>query len=215
MMRKFVWFLPLLLLEAAACRAQRVPEKLKYELLESILNTLPRPFAYAKRGTDGKYHRLPPMATDTPTVRLLLLDHPYSSDDDYQVVLARDGTYERAQVLQYFSLADVAYMRQQLPASQTFKFEQSKIRQPGVTVLSLDTLTALNQRLGQRAHILMRDSLLQRYGSEQPFFVGGILFSKDHKRALVNVGGDGWETSVYSNTGTGWRREATLYVVEY
>jgi hypothetical protein len=203
------------LLKIATCQAQQAFEKLRYELAESVLNDLPRPFIYAKRGADGKYHRLPPMPTDTPNARLLLLDRPRSTDANYQVILAGDGTYEHAQLLKYFSVADVAHMRQQLPASKAFKFEQAKIQEPWVTVVALDTLLALNKRLGWRALILERDSLLQRYGSDRTFFIEGILFSKNRKRALVNVGGDGWETCVYTKSGTVWRKETTLYRVEY
>lgn len=208
-MKKAIWFLLWLLPGAVACRTQQVTEKLKYQLVESILKELPPHFAYAKRGPDGRYQRQPPMAMDTPVVRLLLLDHAYSTDADYQTRLASEGT------LKYFSPADVAYMRQQLPASKLFKFEQAKIREPWVTVISLDTVMALNKRLGWRADYLSADSLLQRYGSDQTYAIWGVLFSKDHKRALVNMGDNGWETRVYTRTGTAWRREATLYMVEY
>ena len=214
-MEKSVWFLLLLLPGMVACRAQQVTEKLKYQLVESILEELPPHFAHAKRGPDGRYRRQPPMATDTPVVRLLLLDHAYSTDAHYQIVLADEGTTERVQALKYFSPADIAYLRQQLPASKLFKFEQVKIREPWVTVISLDTVMALNKRLGWRVDFLSGDSLLQRYGSDRTFAIWGILFSKDHKRALVNLGGDGWETRVYTKAGTVWRREATLYMVEY
>ena len=40
-----------------ACRAQQVTEKLKYQLVESILEELLPHFAYAKRGPDGRYRR--------------------------------------------------------------------------------------------------------------------------------------------------------------
>ncbi|MDB5233579.1 MAG: hypothetical protein JWR44_572 [Hymenobacter sp.] len=214
-MGKFIWVLFLFLSGLGTCCAQQSTEKLAYQLAESILKELPAPFAFAKRGPDGKYYRHPPGANDTPTVRLLLLDHPYSTDADYLFVSAGEGTPERAEALKYFSPADVAYMRQQLPASKRFKFEQVKIQEPWVTVISLDTVMAMNKRLGWRARILARDSLVQRFGSDRAFGIGGILFSKDHKRALVNVGGEGWETCVYVKTGTAWRREATLYMVEY
>jgi len=213
-MKKFIWFL-LLLPGAIPCRAQPAVEKLRYQLAESILKEFQPPFAFAKRTPDGKYHQQPPMATDTPTVRLLLLDHPYSTDADYEIVLAEEDTPEQARARKYFSPADIAYMRQQLPASKEFKFEQAKIRKPDVRVISLDTLMAMNKRLGWRARILTLDSLFQRFGSDRTFTIGGILFSKDHKRALVNVGGEGWETCVYISTKTGWRREDTLITVEY
>ncbi len=214
-MRKSIWFLLLLLPGTVACRAQKVTEKLKYQLVESILQELPPRFVYAKRGPDGRFHRQPPMAMDTPIVRLLLLDHAYSTDADYQIVLANEGTPERAQAMKYFSPADVAYMRQQLPASKVFKFEQAKIREPWVTVISLDTVMALNKRLRWGIDFVSGDSLLQRYGSDQTYAIWGVLFSKDHKRALVNMGGNGWETRVYTKVGTAWRKEATLYIVEY
>ncbi|MDO7845335.1 hypothetical protein Q5H92_03125 [Hymenobacter sp. M29] len=214
-MKKVIWFLVWLLPQAIPSRAQSAAEKLRYQLAESILKEFPAPFAYAKRTSDGKYHRQPPMATDTPTVRLLLLDRPYSTDADYEIVLAGEGTPAQAQARKYFSTADIAYMRQQLPASKRFKFEQARIREPGVRVISLDTLMAMNKRLGWRARILARDSLFQRFGSDRTFAIGGILFSKNHQRALVNVGGEGWEACVYTKVGTGWRREATLIMVEY
>lgn len=214
-MEKSVWSLLLLLPGMVACRAQQVTEKLKYQLVESILKELPPRFVYAKRGPDGRYHRQPPMATDTPVVRLLLLDRSYSTDADYQLVLANEGTPEQGQIIKYFSPADIAYMRQQLPASKLFKFEQVRIQEPWVTVISLDTVIALNKRLRWRAEYLSGDSLLQRYGSDKTFAIWGILFSKNHKRALVNAGGNGWQTSVYVKKGGVWRREADLYMVEY
>ena len=198
-----------------ACRAQQVTAKLKYQLVESILKELTPPAIYAKRGPDGRYYRQPPMATDTPVVRLLLLDHAYSTDADYQIVLANEGALEQRQAMKYFSPADMAYMRQQLPASKLFKFEQVKIRESWVTVISLETVMALNKRLGLGAEYLSSDSLLQRYGSDQIFAIWGVLFSKNQKRALVNAGGNGWQTHVYVKTGTVWRRESDLYMVEY
>lgn len=198
-----------------ACRTQRVRETLRYQLVESILEELPPYFTYAKRGPDGRYHRLPPMATDTPVVRLLLLDHAHSTDADYPIVLAKEGTPEQGQLMKYFSPADIAYMRQQLPASKLFKFEQAKIRKPWVTVIPLDTVMALNKRLRWGAEYLSGDSLLQRYGSDQTYAIWGILFSRNHKRALVNAGGNGWQTRVYVKVGKNWRREADLYMVEY
>ena len=82
-------------------------------------------------------------------------------------------------------------------------------------MISLDTVMALNKRLGWRVDFLSGDSLLQRYGSDRIFAIWGILFSKDHKRALVNLGGNEWETRVYTKAGKVWRREATLCMVEY
>ncbi|AMJ66976.1 hypothetical protein [Hymenobacter sp. PAMC 26628] len=215
-MKKSICFLLLLLPGIMAVHAQQVPEKLKYQLAESILQELSSNFVYAKRSPDGRYYRQPPMATDTPVVRLLLLDHASSTDADYQIVLASEGTSEHAQAIKYFSSADVAYMCTQLPADKLFKFEQAKIRESWVTVIPLDTITAIDQRLGWRARFLARDSLFQRYGSDKTFTIWGFLFSKNHKRALVNVGtGDGWETCVYTKAGTAWHKEATLYMVDY
>ena len=214
-MKKFIGFLLLFLPVGIGCRAQQITEKLKYELAESILRELPPAFVYAKRGADGKYHRQPAMVTDTPVVRRLLLDHPYYTNADYEIVMASEGTHERAQALKYFSAADLVYMRQQLPASKLFKFEQTKIQDPQVTVVALDTVMVLNKRLGWRARVLANESLLQRYGSSTTLAIGGLLFSKDHKRALVNVAGDGWTTSVYTKEGKAWRRVATLILVEY
>ncbi|UOQ98529.1 hypothetical protein MUN81_03335 [Hymenobacter sp. 5317J-9] len=214
-MQKFGFLLLLLLFEAVVCRAQEGAEKLKYQLVEAILEELPTQFAYAKLGPDGLYHRLPPMVTDTPVVRLLLLDHPYSTDLDYRIVLAEDGTYERTQLLKYFTAADVAYMRQQLPASKLFRFEQAKFREPWVTVVSLDTMMALNKRLRRETEFSSSNLLLQRYGNDRTTAVWGILLSKNHKRALVNVGGDGWRTSVYVKRGTTWYKETDLFVVAY
>lgn len=214
-MPKSVWFLLLLLPGMVACHAQQITEKLKYQLVESIVKELTPPVVHAKRGLDGRYHRQPPVATDTPVVRLLLLDHTHSTDADYRIVLAGEGTPEQGQAMKYFSLADIAYMRKQLPASKLFKFEQVKIREPWVTVIPLDTLMALNRRLRWGVEYLSGDSLLQRYGGDRTFAIWGILFSKNHKRAVVNAGGDGWQTRVYVKTGTVWRREADLYMVEY
>lgn len=209
------WLPLLLLLKAPLTCAQQPSERLTYELAESILNDLPTPFAYAKRGADGKYHRLPPMPMDTPTVRLLLLDHPYSTDANYRIVLAGEGTPERTEALKYLSPADLAYMRQQLPASKRFRFEQAKIQEPWVTVVSLDTVMAINKRLGWQAEYAGRDTLFQRYGADRTFAIWGVLFSKNHKKALVNTANEGWQTSVYTKTKTGWRREGILYSVVY
>jgi hypothetical protein len=215
-MKKFIWLLLLLLPKTVLSRAQLVTEKLKYALIESILDDLPTPFAYAKRGADGKYHRQPPMVMDTPTVRLLLLDHPSTSEANYQLVLAREGTHELTQVMKYFTAADVNCMRQQLSANKNFKIEQAKIQKSWVTVISLDTVMALNRRLGWRAEYLSGDSLLQRYGSDRTYAIWDIFFSTNHKRALVNTSDSGgWQTHVYIKTGTAWRREATLYAVVY
>ncbi|MCC3151817.1 hypothetical protein Q3A66_00670 [Hymenobacter sp. BT770] len=214
-MKTSSWFLLVLFLGLSSCSAQHVTERLTYQLAQSILLEMRPSFVDAKLGPDGKYHRQAAVATDSPTVRLLLLDHPYSSDDDYKFVLAGKGSYEHTQLLKYFSPSDLAYMRRQLTASKLFKFEQAKIRQPWVRVIPLDTVIAINKRLGWRARILARDSLLQRYGSERAFSLSGILFSKDHKRALVNISDDGWVTCVYSKVGTAWREGELLYLVEY
>lgn len=212
-MRKFIGPLLLVFLGVTLCHAQHPIEKLMYQLAESILKDLPPRFAYAKRSSDGRYHRLPPMATDTPIVRPLLLDHPYFTGADFEFVLAGEGTPKRAEALKYFSPADVVYMRQQLPASRGFRFEQIKIREPWVTVIPLDTVLAINKRLGWRADFWGSDSLLQRYGTDMTFAIWGVLFSKNHKRALVNMTSEGWETCVYVKVGTAWRKEATLYEV--
>lgn len=213
-MGNYIWLLLLLLPGLVACRAQQINEKLKYQLVESILGELPPRLVYTKRGPDGRFYRHTSTVTDTPVVRLLLLDHAYSTDADYQIVLANEGTPERAQAMKYFSAADLAYMRQQLTASKLFKFEQAKIRKPSVTVIPLDTVMALNKRLRWGVGFLIGDSLLNRYGSDKTFAIWGILFSKDHKRALVNMGGNGWETRIYTKAGIAWRRKATLYMVE-
>jgi hypothetical protein len=214
-MGKLIWFLLILLIRVPFCYAQQITQELKYQLVESILKELTPPFTYAKRGLDGKYYRPSLTIDDTVAVRLLLLDHPYSTDDDYHTVLASEGSPELANVMQYFSLADVTYMRQQLPASKLFNVEQAKIQEPWVRVIALDTLTAMNKRLGWQVDFLSADSLRQRYGSDKVFVIWDILFSKDHKRALVNVSDDGWKTCVYSKVKTVWRREAILYAVEH
>lgn len=214
-MKRINWLLPLFLLKVATCQAQQALEKMRYELAESILNNLPTPFTYAKRGPDGRYHRLPPMPMDTPTVRLLLLDHPYSTDADYRMVLAGEGTPERAELLKYLSPTDVAYMRQQLPVSQQFRFEQAKVREPWVTIVPLDSVLAINKRLGWQAQSLGRDTLFRRYGADRIFAIWGAFFSKNHKRALVNTADEGWRTCVYTKTKTGWRRTAILYNIVY
>jgi hypothetical protein len=215
-MKKIIWLLLLLLHGTVLSRAQQMTEKLKYALIESVLDELPTPFAYAKQGADGKYHRQPPMVMDTPTVRLLLLDHPYTTEANFQLVLAREGTDEQTQVMKYFTAADVACMRQQLTASKYFKIDQASIQKSWVTVISLDTVMALNRRLGWRAEYLSGDSLLQRYGSDRTYAIWDIFFSTNHKRALVNTSSSGgWQTSVYVKAGTAWRKEATLYAVVY
>ena len=106
-------------------------------------------------------------------------------------------------------------MRQQLPASKRFRFEQAEIQVPWVTVVPLDTVMGLNNRLGWQAEYMGRDALFQRFGADRTFAILGILFSRNHKKALVNTADEGSQTCLYTKTRTGWRREATLYSVVY
>lgn len=206
----------LLLHGFSRCSAQQVSEKLIYQVAEAILEELgPTAISSAKLGVDGKYHWQKPMPTDILTLRLLLLDHSYSTDEVGQFVLAKDGTQAQARVLTYLTLSDLAYMRQQLPQARQFRFEQTKIRDSWVKIIPLDTVVALNKRLGRQAEYLLGNSLLQRYGSYQTFTIYDVLFSKDHQRALVGFSRDGEhsETSVYKKTGFIWRKEGQLQVI--
>lgn len=219
-MRKNIFLLVLLLHGFSRSSAQQVSEKLIYQVAETILEELgPTAISSAKVGVDGKYHWQKPMPTDILTLRLLLLDHTYSPNDSTdevgQFVLAKDGTQAQARALTYFTLSDLAYMRQQLPQTRQFRFEQTKIRDSWVKIIPLDTVMAINKRLGWQAEYLAGDSLLQRYGSHQTFAIYDILFSKDHQRALVGFSrnGEQSETSMYKKTGLLWRKEGRLQVI--
>ena len=214
-MKKLISLLLLFLPGTRLCHAQQVLYKLRYQLVESILSELPPQFTYARLGPNGKYQRLRPMVTDTPTVGLRMLDHVHLGDDDYRLVLAAEGTQEETALLKYFSRADLVYMRQQVPSSENFGFEQAKILEPWVKVVPLDTVMAMNKRLSWQARTLGRDLLFERYGTDNTLTIWSVLFSKNHQRALVNVGSEGWETSVYIKQGATWRREASLMMVEY
>lgn len=203
--------LPLLLCGFGQCSAQQLDEKLIYQLAEDVMVDLPPPILHAKRGQDGKYHWYQPTPAETPALLLLLLDRSGLPDEANQFVLPGLTTNERTQAQRYFSARDLAYMRQQLPASKQFRFEQAKLRDSWVKIVHLDTIQALRKRLGWQGEFLLSDSLIRRYGSQNTFCIWGALFSINHQRALVSSSSyDGWATYVYKKVGPIWRREAVL-----
>ncbi|OON67943.1 hypothetical protein [Hymenobacter sp. CRA2] len=206
---------------AALGQKSPVPERLVYELTHSILNELrPQAQTWYKRGANGKYQWQRPTPNDTPAVRLLLQDRSgvawckgllcSSSAADS----ARD---EQELTPRYFSPADLAYMRQQLPTAASFVFRQVRIKLPWVHVVPLDTLNALRKRLGWQARPWLGDTLLQRYGNQSIYHISRIVFTRDRRRALVAVGSNynGYTVAVYRKNGAVWRWERELMMVEY
>lgn len=196
---------------------QQISVAQKYELAGSILDELePQALSSVKKGANGHYYwRV--MPTDTPTVRLLLLDHAYAEVGPF-FERATVGTEGYTALLRHFSAADIGYMKQQMAAAQNFRFNPGMIRQPWVQILSRDTLQAISSRLqrqlGWLAEYRFNDTLLYHYGSYRIYAIGGMLFAKNQKSALAAVSyGYGWDLCVYRKSGTIWRREAVLYSV--
>ena len=219
-MRKPLLLLLLLVALPLACRAQQIPQTLVYQLAGAILEQLrPRVEEAARKRADGTYHPVPvAQPGDALLVHLLLLDHPYSLRNVEHLVNAGDQTAERAQLLQYFTPADITYLQQRLPAAKAFRFEQAKIRHPWVKVLAFDTFRALydslERQFGYNAKFRLADTLTQYHGSGKTFSISGMLFSKDHKKALATVGYDyGSDIVIYRKTGAIWRQGETLYSV--
>ncbi|MET4108732.1 hypothetical protein [Hymenobacter sp. UYP22] len=196
---------------------QQISVTHKYELAGSILHELePQALSSVKKGANGHYYwRVTP--TDTPAVRLLLLDHAYAEAVPF-LEKATVGTEEYSALLRHFSAADIDYMKQQMADAQNFRFDPAMIRQPWVQILSRDTLQAISSRLqrqlGWQAEYRFNDTLLYHYGSYRIYAIGEMLFAKSRKSALVAVSyGDGWDLCVYRKSGTIWRRQAVLYSV--
>lgn len=197
--------------------AQQVSITQRYELAGGILDELePQALSSVKKGANGHYYWRA-TATDTPTVRLLLLDNAYAEAVPF-LEKATVGTESHSALLRHFSAADIGYMKQQLAAAQNFRFDPSRIRQPWVQVISRDTLQAISSRLqrqlGWLAEYRLNDTLLYHYGSHRIYAIGDMLFAKNQKSALAAVSyGYGWDLCVYRKSGTIWRREAVLYSV--
>lgn len=197
--------------------AQQISVSQRYELAGAILEELePQALSSVKKGADGHYYwRV--MPSDTPTVHLLLLDHPYAEAVPF-LEQATVGTETYSILLRYFSTADISYMKQQLATAQNFRFDSAMIKKPWVQVISHDTLQAITSRLqrqlGWMAGYQFNDTLLYHYGSRKLFAIGDMLFVKNRKRALATVSySSGSNVCVYRKTGTIWRREAILQTV--
>jgi hypothetical protein len=209
----------LILSSAALGQTPPVPERLIYELTNSILDELrPQALTWYKRGPDGKYQWQRPMSTDTPAVRLLLQDR---LDGNWctglMCVAGPDSARYEAQLLRFFTAANLQYMRQQLPATARFVFQQAKIKHPWVHVVPVDTISALRKRLGWKAHMSLGDSVLQRFGDRNPHHISHMVFTKDRRRALVTVGDayNGYNVCTYRKTGSVWRLEEYALTVQY
>ncbi|GAB3292688.1 hypothetical protein GCM10027511_06060 [Hymenobacter humi] len=138
---------------------------------------------------------------------MLLLDRLNYGWASGQFVENPRGTPEWDALLQYFTEADIDYMRHQIPMARHFSLKQAEITHAGVKILALDTILALQKRLDWRAP----DILQQRYGSRRVHGLGGGLFSLNHRKALIVASTeDGWEMYVYENSGAAWYRKATL-----
>lgn len=210
----------LMISNAVSGQAQMVPEKLVYELTTSILATLrPQALTWVKRDADGKYRWRRATPNDTPAVRLLLLDR-----SDLRLCKgllcaysAQDSAQAEQELLQYFTVRDLAYMRQQLAGASQFVYQQEKLNLLWVHVVPLDTINAMRKRLGWQARIYLGNSIEQRYGNNNHHHISQMVFTKDHQQALVNVGDayNGYSICIYRKTGVAWKVEKTVRIVEF
>lgn len=192
------------------------PESLLYQLTAAVLEELrPQDVSPVKKGRDGKYYwRNAP--TDTPTVRLVVLDRPYSRANIEEFVLAKNGSDNSRMLLTHFSPADVQYMQQQVPAMRQFQLNPTRIRQEWVTIVSSDTLHQDYERqkkhLGRFEDVALSDAFFHRYGSTQVYCISGMLLSVDKRKALVTVDfGYGYDMCLYKKGPAGWYQEVVLY----
>lgn len=158
------------------------------------------------------------MANDTPAVRLLLQDRLSGNwCRGLMCVSGPDSSRYEAQLLQHFTAADLEYMRKQLPAASGFVFQQANVKQPWVHVVPVDTIDALRRRLGWQAHIMLGDSMIQRFGEKNTHHISHMVFTKDHRRALVTVGDmyNGYNVCTYRKTDSVWRLEKYVLTVQY
>lgn len=208
----------LLIGKIVGCYAQKTPDELQYQLIKGVLDGLrSQAVSSVKKGVDGKYYWRN-MPTDTPTVRLLLLDQPYSVRETEEFLLASPSSDMSKRMRRYFTPADILHMERQLPAMRQFKVDSSYVQQQWVTVLSRDTLQQRSERRKKRAgnamDFTLNNDFLREYGAWQLYSISGMLFSLDKKRALVTVGfGSGWDLWVYRKKGVVWRKEVALYSV--
>jgi hypothetical protein len=189
-----------------------------YQLTNTIIEELrPQATSRVKLGADGKYYWRN-MPTDTPIVRLLLQDRPYSHTEVEEFVLMKKGPNYSKTLLEHFKLADVQYMQRQLPAMRQFKLDPSRVNQNWVAIIPYDTISQdykqQIRRLGHADDISHSDSFFHRYGSMEVFCISGMLFSEDKKMALVRVDfGYGFNMCLYKKGPRGWYRETILYTV--
>ncbi|RTQ49229.1 hypothetical protein EJV47_13870 [Hymenobacter gummosus] len=198
---------------------QTVPASLRYELTDAVLARV-RPMALlppARPGPGGQLVQPP-----AQLLPVLLLDRPDSAWVASQLgrVLDALASPAPAQRRNRFTPADLTYMRQQLARSARQRLAPHRLRQPGVVLVSADTVTALYRRGGARRRqqygveqydYTVGDSLQRRFGSLQLFQISGPLFSSDHRRAVLTVAvDDGWQTFVYRKMGATWREDEAL-----
>lgn len=195
--------------------AQQISVTQYYELTNAILQELkPRATPYSKMGVDGNYYWRN-MPTDTPTVRLLLLDRPYDYSNIEEIVVSKSGVADFNPLRGSFTLADIQYMKRQLVYMKQFKFSQTYLKQDWVTVIPLDTLKldAENQRknFGEFADMILSKEFFKQYGSLDIYSISGILFSINRQNALVSID-DGVECDIciYTKNGRKWRRKRVV-----
>ncbi|WP_157541368.1 hypothetical protein [Hymenobacter aerophilus] len=215
-MNKVLLILIIVLVSSVAACAQ-VPVAQFYKLADAVLDGLrPNAISSVKRGDDGYYYwRNTP--ADTPTVRLLLLDHAYGdSQVSGRFISANQGTEWYAGLRKYFSERDIASFQQQLPAAHSFTFEQAYIKYDWVHVISQDTIRAIDGRTSKKGQIVSLDPrgdyLSKHYGNWQLFSISGMLFSEDGKRAMVEVGyGTGMDVWIYEKIKGQWHKKVAIY----
>ncbi|WP_135529657.1 hypothetical protein [Hymenobacter wooponensis] len=196
-----------MLWKVIACHGQKVPEALQYRLAATIVEEL-RPISVL----------VPAQLLDTLGVRVYLSDQPssYLLTKTEAFMMSGAGTDQHNALRQYFKLADLSYMQHQLLIAREFKFKPGLFSQNWVHIITKDTLTALgaqyNKRLESSEEYKRYDSLLHLYGQNRRFAIWGMLFSRDHKSAVVSVSYfDGWDIWVYEKGPQGWRRKGKLY----
>ncbi|WP_324675855.1 hypothetical protein [Hymenobacter sp. GOD-10R] len=215
-----------LLKHGSSCVGQRIPEKLVYQLAESVLDDYRQQLLhYLQKQAKSQVHveHKPRVANDSIAATMLVLDHIYPGYDSYRTLKIENRSYEfiRTSLLNYLSLADLAYMRQQLPDAMKFKFDQTKLHSKGVKIIAFDTLTALRKRVSKHIELpvadfieyRVRDTLVKQYGSRDLYKISCPLLSENHKQAVINIGlpGGREELCIYSRKGKVWRKlEAIL-----
>ena len=216
-MYRILFILTFIIVSSGIARAQVTTVQF-YELADAILDSL-RPYAITsvKKGSDGYYYwRNAP--TDTPTVRLLLLNRAYSNTASQTLVSANRGSAIYEMLRKYFSAQEISSFRRQLLKANNFTFAQSYLKQDWVQVISQDTLRAIDARISQELRLAAQNQrdgyLLKNYGAWQLFSISGMLFSEDGKKALVEVSfGYGLDVWIYQKTKGEWHKEVAVYSV--